>query len=313
MAVANPGLDSLATNQKLIKNKIHYVLSTYLGEEIAEYNTRHDLTGQFAVLYPRTINLNVNTMDLRFATDQFPALSCIPAGSTVTPNIYHGSQDVILDYEIVVAAVCDAAGLDYTADYSNALGLIAANVLETYLPDAPGRSDVTSVYKVDQVKTISGRPQSFGQGLFLLSTMTTVRVFSRAQMNWNPAYISDDYEFKPAVPSNFVFSGSVDWRANAVSVGSAQESNMVSITMGAGDTLDLFFDDTNIPANSTASYVIRRDLKFVDEGALPFTGGDQSIPLTFDTTPQTGDVVNVIITVNGSQNELNYPAKLTIT
>ena len=88
---------------------------------------------------------------------------------------------------------------------------------------------------------------------------------------------------------------------------------MVSISMGAGDTLDLYFNGTNIPSGSSASYVIRRDLKFVDEGALPFTGGEQSIPLTFDTTPQTGDVVNVIINVSGSQNELNYPAKLTIT
>jgi hypothetical protein len=313
MAVTNPGLDNLATNQRLIKNKIHYVLSTYLGEEVSAYNTRHGLSGAQAVLYPRTINLNVNTMDLRFGTDQFPALSVIPAGSTVSPNIYHGSQDVILDYEIVVAAVSDSADIDYTAEQSNTLGLLVADVLEKYLPECPGRSGVTSVYKVDQVKTQAGRPQSFGTGMFLLSTLNTIRVFSRAQMNWTPAYVSSSYEYKPSVPSNFVFSGSVDWRADAVSVGSAEESNMVSISMGAGDTLDLYFSGTNIPSGSSASYVIRRDLKFVDEGALPFTGGEQSIPLTFDTTPQTGDVVNVIINVSGSQNELNYPAKLTIT
>lgn len=308
----NTGLDNLATNQRLIRNKLNYVLSTYLEEELEAYNTRHSLIGGNAIDYPRTINLNVNTMDLRFGTDQFPALSCIPAGSTVSQNIYFSSQDVIIDYEIIVAAVSDSADLNATVEKSSATAAIVADVVEKYLPEAPGRSGVSSVYKVDQVRTITGRPTSFGNGLFLLSSTAVVRVFSRAQMNWNPAYISSSYEAKAAVPSNFYFSGSADWRVNSAPFASAEASSMSAITMGVADSLDLRFSGSNIPSGSTSSYVIRRDLSYVEQGPQVFLNGDETITLSFTNPPQTDDVVNVIISISGSQNELNYPAKLTI-
>ena len=131
-------------------------------------------------------------------------------------------------------------------------------------------------------------------------------------MNWNPAYISSSYDFKAAVPSNFVFSGSADWRVGGTPQTAGEPSSMAAITMGASDSLDLTFTSTNIPSGSTASYVIRRNLSYVEEGPKAFTSGNETITLAFPTPPQTDDVVNVIISVSGSNNELNYPAKLTI-
>ena len=85
-----------------------------------------------------------------------------------------------------------------------------------------------------------------------------------------------------------------------------------SRSMGATDTLALRFVGSNVPIGSSVATVVRRDRSFTEVGSLPFTDGNETITLTLSGTPQTGDVVNVIITVNGTNNELNYPARITI-
>jgi len=312
MAIVNAALPTLASNTHLIKNKLNWVISTYLESAIEAYNTLHGLTGPVAIQPPRQVNLSVSAFDLRFGVDGWPALSIVPVGSTVTPNIYFASQDLFTDYDITCAAASDGADLDNQAQQSKELSLIVANMLQERLPEPPGQLGVTSVYAVDIVRTVAGRPQSVGAGLWALANTTTIRVRSRAQMNTDAAWIPDTYEPFPAVQANFTLTGTVNWQINAAPVTTATTNLQAGVTWTAGDVLSIDFSGTNIPAGSAGWYVIRRERAYVSLGALPFVAGDETVTIPLTSTPQTGDIVSLLIEVDGSRNELNFPARLTV-
>ena len=265
-----------------------------------------------AIQPPRQVNLSVSAFDLRFGIDGWPALSIVPVTSTVTPNIYFASQDLFTDYDITCAAASDGADLDNQAQQSKELSLIVANMLQERLPEPPGQLGVTSIYAVDIVRTVTGRPQSVGNGLWALASTATIRIRSRTQMNTNAAWIPDTYEPFPAVQSNFSLTGAVNWQINGAPVSAAQTNLQAPVTWTAGDVLSIDFSGTNVPAGSAGWYVIRRERAFVSLGALPFVAGAETVTIPLTATPQTGDLVSLVIEAAGTRNELNFPAVLTV-
>jgi len=313
MAVINPYAPTLATNRKEILNKLKFILETFLDEEIQEYNTRHNLTGENALIYPRTINFSINSMDLANGTDQFPALNVIAGGSTTTPDNFLGTQTDIVDYDIISAVVCDNADINFNTEQAQALSLIAANCIEKRLPDSPGIGDGTTCFRVDQTASTAGRPTQFNNGLWLLYQTSRLKVYSRAQTNYNPAYLSASFDIKPYVESNFVFSGNAVWRADGSPLGVAQENKMAALSVPAASTTwDFYVSGSNVPSGSNAMVTIQRDLKMVEQNNLPFLSGEQIISISPDTPLQNDDVWTVSLTISGTNNFLTFPARITL-
>ena len=127
------------------------------------------LTGDYAIQPPRQINLSINTMDVN-QTDAYPCLNIIPVGATTNITEVLGVNTDNITYDIIAATVCDAVDVDFAARQNEALALIAADVVERYLPESPGTTtDGTTIYRVDQVSSTLGRPAQFQPGAFMTS------------------------------------------------------------------------------------------------------------------------------------------------
>ena len=314
MPVINPYAPTLASNRKEILNKIKFIMEAFLDEEIQEYNTKHNLVGADALIYPRTINYNINSMDLANGTDGFPALTIIAGGSTTKPDNFLGTQTDIVDYDIISASVCDSADINFNIEQAQALCLIAANCIEKRLPDSPGIGDGTTCFRVDQTASTAGRPTKFNNGLWLLYQTSKMKVYSRAQTNYEPAFISASFNIKPFVESNFVFSGSAVWRADGSPLGGAQENKMAALQVPSGSTSwDFYISGSNVPSGSNAMVTIQRDTKMVEQNNLPFSLGEQIITISPDSALQNNDVWTVSLTVSGTDNFLTFPARITLT
>lgn len=312
MPVSNPYLPTLVDNREMILNKMKYVVQTYLAEAIAAYNTKYNLTGSLQLQYPRTINYNVNSMDLSNGTDQFPAVTMLVGSSSNEVDDFRGAQTDILDIDIISSQLCDAADINFNVQLSQALSLILCDLLEKHLPSAPSVNG-TAIYRCDTLRTTSGRPQQFNNGLWLLSYSSTIRLYSRAQSNYDPTYINSDIHVPASVASSYYYTGTATWLAGSIDVGAAELNSMASITVPSGAaSYQLSFTGTNIEENSTVTYSIQRDKKIVDVGTVPFTGGDALITLVPDTTPETNDVWTVNVTVANNQHYLVFPARLTV-
>lgn len=308
MSEWNPYVSNLADNRKEITTKMRFVLDTYLGEAITAHNDRWGGN----ILYPRTINLNVNSMDLKNGTDQFPALSIVAGRSRTEPADALGTNVDIIDYNIISSTVCDAADINFNVDQSQALALCTANLMERYLVDGPDSIGGTSTYRVDQVASSDGQPRSIGNGLWLLTYTATIRVYSRAQSQYEPAYLSSSVVIPPSVPSNYWFSGSAVWRADAAGLTTGSQNQMAALEVpSASTTYDLFFQ-SNIPSGSSTIVTVQRDNKTVETLNVNFTGSGTAISIVPDTAPQTSDVWTVSVIVSGTNNFLTFPARITV-
>ena len=310
MAQYNTFVSSLASNRREIRNKMEYILNTFLGEDISAYNTEHGLSGPYAVQYPKTVNLSVNSMDLRDGTDQFPCVSIIAGRSQTDVIDVLGTNGDIIDYNIICATVCDAADINFNIEQSQALALITANLMERNLVSSPGSTDVSSVYRVDQVASTDSRPTAIGSGLWLLSYSCTIRVFSRAQSQYDPTYLPKAYNIKPSVESNYSFTGTATWREDSLPLVVGQRNQMASLDVNSGAlAYDLYFE-SNIPTGSDVTVIIQRDKKITELTNVTFNESGTAISIALDTAPEPGDVWTVSITVNPTNNFISFPARI---
>jgi len=314
MSVGNLGVPKLATNRRRILTKIRWVLDTWLRQSINEYNTANGLTGDYAIQPPRQINLNINTMDIN-QTDAYPCLNIIPVGATTNITEVLGVNTDNITYDVIAATVCDAVDVDFAARQNEALALIAADVLERYLPESPGTvNDGTTVYRVDQVSSTLGRPQQFQPGAFMTSHSARVQLWSRAQVGYVTSHLSSSVSPLPGVQSNYTYEGTAQLVVDGTPVGTVTPGLMSSLTIPSGaTTYVLAFIDTNITANSDAYVTVQQDASTTTLSDLPFTGGAQNVAITPVATPQTGDVWTVSIAVDGPNAFITFPIQITVS
>ncbi len=237
MSVGNLGVPKLATNRRRILTKIRFVLDTWLRQSINEYNVENGLTGDYAIQPPRQINLNINTMDIN-QTDAFPCLSIIPVGATTSITEVLGVNTDNVTYDVIAATVCDAIDVDFAARQNEALALIAADVLERYLPESPGTvNDGTTVYRVDQVSSTLGRPQQFQPGAFMTSHSARVQLWSRAQVGYVTSFLSSSVSPLPGVASNYTYSGTAQLVVDGTPIATTIVPGlMTNVTVPSGAT-----------------------------------------------------------------------------
>ena len=314
MSVGNLGVPKLATNRRRILTKIRFVLDTWLRQSIDEYNTQNGLSAELAIQPPRQINLNINTMDIT-QTDAFPCLSVIPVGATTNITEVLGVNTDNITYDIIAATVCDAVDVDFAARQNEALALIAADVLERYLPESPGTAnDGTTVYRVDQVSSTLGRPTQFQPGAFMTSHSARIQLWSRAQVGYVTSFLSSSVSPLPGVQSNYAFEGTATLVVDGTPVGSVTPGLLSSLTVPSGaTTYVLAFADTNITANSDAYVTVQRDAATTTLSDLPFTLGAQNVAIVPVATPASGDVWQVSIAVDGPNAFLTFPIQVTVS
>ena len=313
MSVGNLGVPKLATNRRRILTKIRFVLDTWLRQSIDEYNAVNGMTGDLAIQPPRQINLSINTMDIN-QTDGFPCLNIIPVGATTNITEVLGVNTDNITYDVIAATVCDAVDVDFAARQNEALALIAADVLERYLPESPGTvNDGTTVYRVDQVSSTLGRPAQFQPGAFMTSHSARVQLWSRAQVGYVTSFLSSSVSPLPGVPSNYIYEGTATLVVDGTPIGTVTPGLMSSLTIPTGaTTYVLAFTDTNITTNSDAYVTVQRDASTTTLSDLPFTAGAQNVAITPVALPQTGDVWTVSIAVDGPNAFITFPMQLTI-
>jgi hypothetical protein len=313
MSIGNTGVPKLATNRRRILTKIRFVLDTWLRQSIDEYNALNGMTGDLAVQAPRQINLSINTMDIN-QTDAFPCLSIIAVGATTNITEVLGVNTDNITYDVIAATVCDAVDVDFAARQNEALALIAADVLERYLPESPGTvNDGTTVYRVDQVSSTLGRPLQFQPGAFMTSHSARVQLWSRAQVGYVTSFLSASVSPLPGVQSNYTYEGTATLVVDGTPIGAVTPGLMSSLTVPSGaTTYVLAFADTNITANSDAYVTVQRDASTATLSDLPFTLGAQNVAITPVALPQTGDVWTVSIAVDGPNAFITFPVQLTV-
>jgi hypothetical protein len=321
MSVGNTGVPKLATNRRRILTKLKWVLDTWLRQSIDEYNQVNELTGDYAIQPPRQINLSINTMDVN-QTDAYPCLNIIPVGATTNITEVLGVNTDNITYDIIAATVCDAVDVDFAARQNEALALIAADVVERYLPESPGTTtDGTTVYRVDQVSSTLGRPAQFQPGAFMTSHSARVQLWSRAQVGYVTSHLSASVSPLPGVQSNYTYSGTAQLVVDGTPIATTITPGlMTNIGVPSGSTsFVLRFTDTNITPNSDAYVTIQRNAATGTYLNLAFTGGDQDVtiipmtsPITPVSPPQTGDVITVSIAVDGVNAFITFPIQLTV-
>lgn len=308
MAIWNQTVSNLSNNRKEIDNKMKFIVDSFLGEDIASYNEKWSSS----IIYPRTINFNVNSMDLRNGTDQFPALSIIAGRSRTEPADLLGTNIDIIDFTVMSSMVCDAADINFNIEQARALSLIASNLMERRLVDGSDSTGVTSIYRVDQVASTDSTPRSIGSGLWLLAYSSTIRVHSRAQSQYEPAYFSSSYNIPASVESNYWFSGSAVWRADGVGLATGSRSQMAALQVPSGaTTYDLFFS-SNVPSGSNTMVTVQRDMKIIESNNVNFSPSGTAIPIVTDTPIQTGDVWTVSVVISGTNNFITFPSRIQV-
>ena len=321
MSVGNTGVPKLATNRRRILTKLKWVLDTWLRQSIDEYNQVNELTGDYAIQPPRQINLSINTMDVN-QTDAYPCLNIIPVGATTNITEVLGVNTDNITYDIIAATVCDAVDVDFAARQNEALALIAADVIERYLPESPGTTtDGTTVYRVDQVSSTLGRPAQFQPGAFMTSHSARVQLWSRAQVGYVTSHLSASVSPLPGVQSNYTYSGTAQLVVDGTPIATTITPGlMTNIGVPSGSTsFVLRFTDTNITPNSDAYVTIQRNAATGTYLNLSFTGGDQDVaiipmtsPITPVSPPETGDIITVSIAVDGVNAFITFPIQLTV-
>jgi hypothetical protein len=313
---------TIARNQKRIRDKIRYVLNTYLQPAIDQYNLDTDAGPYDELEFPRGIFIGTPVADIDpQAVDSYPILALYPERSDNIQDDLVNAQTQQAQWTIVASALDDGSSLDRTTEQSSAYINIAAQILENYLPDPPGVASNT-IWRVDVINTTSRTPQRIPgseNSFWFIATYATIQISVRSAMGWEPTFMPESVPLAPFVESNFYLSGSSVFGytsgSSDVDLVTGTQNSIVEASMPASITgsIQTYLDmgATNIPSTSTYTILAQRD-NSVHSGTL--SGSKVPLaPSAISSNIRTGDLWNYIIKHPTTDNLMMFSVRWTLT
>lgn len=274
---------NLIDAQHYLDTKCEWILNTFMGGVIDDYNTDYGLTGGKALRKPKSFFINTDAVGLGALSssplDTLPFVLTRITGVTTTEDNLINDRDLKVLLEINVANATDYGGIDWAAKQTRYLAIAAEQVLEAYLPDQAQDPDGCVIYNT---RLVSNNGASIiplqDQSQHVVVASCVLEVSMRANFLYDATTIS------PIMPQNpwlaFAFRPptiTLD-TDTAVVIGPAdpQSNTPVSITVGdlAGATS---IDITAAYPDNSVIYAINQ--KTAEKTTGTIIGGVASLPL----------------------------------
>lgn len=203
-------LKTSAITHEHINNKLRFVLEHFLASYIDEFNGTYNYGTGTSIVYPKTIDIGVDSIRLAQTgspIDNLPAINILPVGSTVNILDMGSAQDELLDFDVIALTGSEAGDLTFNSRMSWNLSTMAAQVIEKYLMESPGEDPnlITSIYRCDVIQTFASRNIPVkNTSYFLTATTTRIRVYSRSLYGNTSSLLPTMYKPKPAFYSNYL-------------------------------------------------------------------------------------------------------------
>lgn len=199
---------SILKAQTYLEKKINWVLQTYLGQTLTQYNTDENLTGAEALVLPVKYHVGADMAPLAGLSnnpfDELPAIIVKQTSSTTSAESISGDRDVTITYEISCLMIADLGDIDWAVRQSKHLALAAQEVLEGRLPDRAGDSDGCVVWDtrlLDTAGTYTIPVQN--QAMHWIASTVNMEVRIRANFQYQPTFSPIDLPQTPWFVYNF--------------------------------------------------------------------------------------------------------------
>jgi hypothetical protein len=168
--------------RQFVTRRIKHVLQARLAGQVAQYNTKYPGL-DYTLRPPQTFKVGTNYFAIEQnenPVDMTPAVVVYPSGSTVVPASVSGYNDVTSDWVVAVGILHDGASLEQTEQAAQVYCLLAGQVLEEFLPTAPGLTNVDSpIYRVDLYGEPAGSTIRANPSLLYSVCESRIRVYTR--------------------------------------------------------------------------------------------------------------------------------------
>jgi hypothetical protein len=296
---------STAEAYSYVDLKMEYVLTTFLGGVIDDFNTSHGWTGSKALRKPKQFFVGVNGVPLAALSsspvDTTPAIIVSNLSSTTNDDNLISDRNIAAVYEVTCVYVTDQGRIDWASQQTRYLATMAEQVLEAYLVDQQGDPDACVVYNTRLLAPGSGQVIPLqGQDQYLTACSVQMEVSMRANINWSPSRMDPDQPQLPWYPSAFRVPQIASETDLAVSLGVQQPNSSNTLVIASGDlaaATSIVLDTTNWPDGSGV-YVVNQ--MSGDTFNTTTAAGAATIPLA--TVPAADGDLWVITIVNADTN-----------
>ena len=296
---------STAEAYSYFDKKAEYILTTFIGGVIDDFNTSHGWTGDKALRKPKNYFIGVNGVPLGALSsspvDTLPAIIVSNLSSTTNDDNLISDRNIAAVYEVTCVNVTDAGRVDWASQQARYLATIAEQVLEAYLVDQQGDPDACVVYNTRLTSPGSSQVIPLqGQDQYLTACSVQMEVSMRANINWSPSRMDADQPQLPWFPSAFRVPQIASETDLAVALGNQQPNSSNTLVITSGDlaaATSIVLDTTNWPDGSGVFVVNQMS---GDTFNTVTAGGAATVPLA-SVSAADGDLW-VITLVNATTN-----------
>ena len=270
--------------QYYLDKKIEWVLNTFLGGVIDQFNLDYGYTGDKALRKPSEFYVNADGVSLAALSsnpyDNKNTIICRILNSTITDDNLINDRDIKPVLELVAVYVTDYGKLDWATKQARYLALAAEQVLEAYLVDQAQDPNGCVIYNTRLASTTGTNVVPLqNQDFYLVACSVQLEVSMRANLEYSPTLMSPDLPLLPWVASSFR-QPPIDVTTDlAVPLGSPQPQSNTTLTITVGDlgaATDIVITQALFPDGSIA-YLSNQMTGDTANGT--FVGGSVSIPL----------------------------------
>ena len=292
-----------------LDSRIEWVLKTYLRTSLDAVNAA--IPSDERIPFPPTIKSGTDIIVLdrsQNAIDLYPAVCVYELSSRSTPQSFFNASDDIVRFGVAAAVASTGIDVAWSNRKSKVLALCAAEVLETYLPNAPGIAASASVYRVDVVSTNGPRSGPLrNTDLHLTNYIAQIDVYCRTTYGYAPA-------LSPAIMGSEVVSVATDARFDPTPlIGVFRRSTITDVVTAIGNVA--FGGRISLGTLTNTDEVRFDTATLVDSSPTtgPFPDGSIAIisKQPFGTTPVVSFTANGRITFLPSA--LSGPGEYTMT
>ena len=270
--------------QHYLDKKTEWVLNTFLGGVIDDFNSDYGYTGDKALRKPKEFYVNADGLSLAaISSNPYDLKNTIITrilNSTTNDDNLINDRDIKPVLEVIAIYVTDYGKLDWATKQSRYLAIAAEQVLEAYLPDQAQDSDGCVIYNTRLASSTGASVIPLqNQDFYLVATSVQLEVSMRANIQYSPTLISPNLPLLPWVASSYK-QPPIDLTTDlAVVIGTAQPQSTTDLTITAanlGAATDIVITQASIPDGSVA-YLSNQMTGNTATGT--FAAGSASIPL----------------------------------
>lgn len=300
--------------KKRFRNKIKYILETYLRSVIDASNDQFDLPNHFQIKYPNTITVGQPAIPAN--TDIFPSISIVETNSIIPRDNFQNIQTDIVTLSVVSIDYCDEADVGFAGERNSELLESALYTLEKYLPNV----DDPLPFRVDINSSVNQGTQRLDNDNWLVSAEGQVTCYLRYEMPWTPTLYSGSlppvqkpYNVSRFEPDNLIFSvvsgSTVTDIATDLSFNNINSVSVSSGTISSSDYVGLNLSGSNWLTGSDTFTVINQTQKTIPT----ITTGSNVISIPAASISDGDQIVFTFVNSALSNRMVSYGIDITLS